>query len=634
MLTLKFAEVHNLVMFLSKPTESEGFEQIVDFLNENPIQYALTLQALVDGKKVIITESTVRRDLQLEDAEDEAINEEMNDSLERASTTASSLEVEEDSGNINKTQSKATPNESSSQRTDSVDETAENQERFNDQEDAEMLFDVADDLRALIEIKSAKPKADKVVIQELKQGASTYTNSFFTTTITGQGLGQGLQVEEQEELTDEEKERWMNTFVDYKTELVVESSKEAEAKVIKGSSKRAREELEQENVKKQKIEDDKEYTELKQCLEIILEDGDDVTIDATPLSSKSPTIIDYKIHKEGKKNYFQIFRADGIANQHGNGNVVAAQAEGNSSGINRNPIRLLKRKKHEFNSLLRNLISWLLQSNKALVNDTDESAEVHLSKNCYDNDIFNMFTQEEQYTELHEPIPEPHQVPQNDSNVIFEVFSVEQELEFQVLIYEKENAHLKIMLKNLFDSINVTWTQTKTIINSLQTKLHDTIYENTNLRARLFVKVSVQNDTTRGTSANTKFAKQSILGKSPSFSRHKLYAATPLPKSTVFPKVGEMNALSNQVTSNSVPSSQESNVVKDDNVLSPRIFRMNPFKASRVDNFVPNKYVKASVKKKLITVSQPHVITKNDVNSKTNDFSSKDVKCTTRTRRP
>ncbi|GKE91589.1 hypothetical protein Tco_1572684 [Tanacetum coccineum] len=96
MTTLKFADTHNLVTFLSKPAKSEGFEQIVDFLNANPIKYALTinltiytscieqfwatvkaktvngevqLQALVDGMKVIITESTIRRDLQLEDAE-------------------------------------------------------------------------------------------------------------------------------------------------------------------------------------------------------------------------------------------------------------------------------------------------------------------------------------------------------------------------------------------------------------------------------------------------------------------------------------------------------------------------------------------------------------------------------------
>nr|GFA45625.1 hypothetical protein [Tanacetum cinerariifolium] len=68
--------------------------------------------------------------------------------------------------------------------------------------------------------------------------------------------------------------------------------------------------MEQERSKKQKVKDDKESEELKKCLEIIPDDGDDVTIDATHLSSKSPTIVDYKIYKEGMKNYFQIFRAD------------------------------------------------------------------------------------------------------------------------------------------------------------------------------------------------------------------------------------------------------------------------------------------------------------------------------------
>ncbi|GJT63429.1 retrovirus-related pol polyprotein from transposon TNT 1-94 [Tanacetum coccineum] len=50
------------------------------------------------------------------------------------------------------------------------------------------------------------------------------------------------------------------------------------------------------------------------------------------------------------------------------------------------------------------------------------------------------------------------------------------ELEFQVLNYAKENAHLKTTYNNVFDSINVTQAQTKTIIDSLQNKLHDTIY--------------------------------------------------------------------------------------------------------------------------------------------------------------
>nr|GEY20434.1 RNA-directed DNA polymerase, eukaryota [Tanacetum cinerariifolium] len=65
------------------------------------------------------------------------------------------------------------------------------------------------------------------------------------------------------------------------------------------SSKRACDNLDQGRSKKQKVEDDKESEELKRCLEIIPDDGDDITIDATPLSIKTP-IIDYKIYKEKK----------------------------------------------------------------------------------------------------------------------------------------------------------------------------------------------------------------------------------------------------------------------------------------------------------------------------------------------
>ncbi|GJT87478.1 hypothetical protein Tco_1069195 [Tanacetum coccineum] len=167
MTTLQFVDTHNLVVFLSKPTESEGFEQIVDRLNANPIRYALMinptiytscieqfwatvkvktvngeiqLQALVDGKKIIVTEASVRRKglvnptdphhiptiiqpstsqpqkkqkprkLKRKDTEvphpsgptdnvaDEAVYEEMDDSLERAATTATSLDAKQDKG--------------------------------------------------------------------------------------------------------------------------------------------------------------------------------------------------------------------------------------------------------------------------------------------------------------------------------------------------------------------------------------------------------------------------------------------------------------------------------------------------------------------------------------------------------
>ncbi|GJR11981.1 hypothetical protein Tco_0794633 [Tanacetum coccineum] len=91
----KFAETHNVVAFLEKPGESDGFAEIIDFLKASSVHYALTvnptiytscieqfwatakvktvndvrqIQALIDKKKLIITETSIRSDLHLEDA--------------------------------------------------------------------------------------------------------------------------------------------------------------------------------------------------------------------------------------------------------------------------------------------------------------------------------------------------------------------------------------------------------------------------------------------------------------------------------------------------------------------------------------------------------------------------------------
>nr|GEW43586.1 hypothetical protein [Tanacetum cinerariifolium] len=87
------------------------------------------------------------------------------------------------------------------------------------------------------------------------------------------------------------------------------SSKKAKAKVMEGSSKRAGTELEQESFKKQKIDDDKETTELKQLVKI-MPDEEGVAIDAIPLAVKPPSIVDWKIQKEGKKTCYKIIKAD------------------------------------------------------------------------------------------------------------------------------------------------------------------------------------------------------------------------------------------------------------------------------------------------------------------------------------
>ncbi|GKA34904.1 hypothetical protein Tco_0721333 [Tanacetum coccineum] len=103
--------------------------------------------------------------------------------------------------------------------------------------------------------------------------------------------------EEQERLAREKAQqiKKANTAWDdiqAKDELIEESSKKCENEK-ESSSKRIREELESDKSKKQKLDEKieavvdeaKEAEELKQCLEIVLDDGDDVTVDATPLST-------------------------------------------------------------------------------------------------------------------------------------------------------------------------------------------------------------------------------------------------------------------------------------------------------------------------------------------------------------
>nr|GEZ63038.1 retrotransposon protein, putative, Ty1-copia subclass [Tanacetum cinerariifolium] len=76
------------------------------------------------------------------------------------------------------------------------------------------------------------------------------------------------------------------------------------------AKKQKGDELEQDNTEKQKLEEQEEAKELKKNLEIVPDDEDDVFVNVTPSSSKPPTIMDYKIYMEGKKEHFQIIRAN------------------------------------------------------------------------------------------------------------------------------------------------------------------------------------------------------------------------------------------------------------------------------------------------------------------------------------
>nr|GEW08182.1 hypothetical protein [Tanacetum cinerariifolium] len=168
----------------------------------------------------------------------------------------------------------------------------------------------------------------------------------------------------------------------------------------------------------------------------------------------------YARQNVGNINGYNAIHNVGNANQNlnENGNLVAVRAERNATGHNGNQIRCyncrgvkeeagIQLQAEEFDLMVAAAdldeikkvnANYILMANlqqastsgtptdKAPVYDSDGSAEVHIYEDSYDNEIFNMFTQEEQYTKLLKPILESHQVPQNDNNVISEVTSVEQ----------------------------------------------------------------------------------------------------------------------------------------------------------------------------------------------------------------
>ncbi|GJX37105.1 hypothetical protein Tco_0250408 [Tanacetum coccineum] len=130
-------------------------------------------------------------------------------------------------------------------------------------------------------------------------------------------LAQRLQAEEQEELSVEEKAELFQQLLEKRRKhFAAKRAEEQRNKpptqaqqrtiitdLVEGSLKRAGEKLEQENTKKQKVDEDKDTTKLQSLMKVIL-DEEEVAIDVVTLATKPPTIVDWKIHKEGRKSYY------------------------------------------------------------------------------------------------------------------------------------------------------------------------------------------------------------------------------------------------------------------------------------------------------------------------------------------
>nr|GFA59360.1 hypothetical protein [Tanacetum cinerariifolium] len=224
----------------------------------------------------------------------------------------------------------------------------------------------------------------------------------------------------------------------------------------------------------------------------------------------SQSVHNASVQNGGNRNGLIV--VPGIANQNGTGNIVAVRAEGTGNGnqarcynyrglvyIARNYTARLRRRgaaylqtqlliaqrekagiqlqaeEFDFMAAAGDLdeieevnVNCILMANmqhastsgtqldKAPVYETDSSAEVQLNDKCYDNEIFNMFTQKEQYMDLLEPIPEPQLMLQNDNHVTSVAPSMVQSggtIETSFAPNEETHNHQETVYRNLVDQV-------------------------------------------------------------------------------------------------------------------------------------------------------------------------------------
>ncbi|GJS12571.1 putative ribonuclease H-like domain-containing protein [Tanacetum coccineum] len=291
----KFAETHNVVAFLEKPIESDGFAEIIDFLKANStVNGVRQLQALVDKKRFIVAESSIRRDLYLDDAEDTSYSISLNmpyRSVEYQYAVLSSQKtsycLKEHIRRLDcKTQyvvlgrkfdtSYPTSGYGVSENTQAMMEAdkllaerlqSKEKEELTDKEKEKLFMELMEKRRKHFSALRAQEKRNRPPTKAQKRTQmSTYLKHMGGYTYKQL---KGKNFDEIQKLFDKEMKR-VNTFV-------AMGSEEQESKEKK---------------------------------------AEDIAIDAIPLATKLPVIIDYKLHKEGMLVHYQLIRTDGSSKRH------------------------------------------------------------------------------------------------------------------------------------------------------------------------------------------------------------------------------------------------------------------------------------------------------------------------------
>nr|GEW43280.1 hypothetical protein [Tanacetum cinerariifolium] len=256
---------YNMVAYLEKSDDNTEFHQIVDFLSSCSINYALTqIHDIVDGKAIVILESSVRSDHLFDDEDGRLI------------------------GEIDKDE---TINLVSEQR--EVHETAE---PLKDDDDATLTEILLNIIRS-----TTKDKGKGIIKGDSKTRAGKDIDWNDPEVLRYHALQYRV-------FSNAKVRKNMCTYLKNQGGYKQSYFKGMKYEDIRPIFKRKLDEQIEEEVEA-KVNTNQEIEEMKLYVKIVPDE--DIAIDAIPLATKPLVIVKYKIVKEGKISTYHIIRADG-----------------------------------------------------------------------------------------------------------------------------------------------------------------------------------------------------------------------------------------------------------------------------------------------------------------------------------
>ncbi|GJU25084.1 hypothetical protein Tco_1163705 [Tanacetum coccineum] len=314
------------------------------------------LQALVDGKTINITQATVRRDLQLEDAKEITL---VDETQERYG--------DEDMFGVNDLDGDEVVVESdvtdkASEKRNIVEEAVDVADAVTIPVSAATITNVELTLaQTLAELKSARPKTKGVVMQEPSESTPIISLQL-PSQVKDQGLkdkGKAKMIEPEKPLKkkdqikfDKEEALMIQAKFDKEDRLTREKAQQVEEANISWDDIQAKIDVDYQLAERLQAQEQQELT-IEEMFALFNMAGwkpkdlknksfantqeifdkafkrvntfvdfrtelveEEVAVDAIPLATKPPRIVDLKIVKEGKISYYQIIRAGGSSKRY------------------------------------------------------------------------------------------------------------------------------------------------------------------------------------------------------------------------------------------------------------------------------------------------------------------------------